>query len=114
MTDLHITALYSSEKGAGDAEQRIKEAKLDERIACKIGTLDALPFKAPTFDLIVGAGPMLIWGEREQKMREVHRVLRPGGIAFIGGRFLGMPDFRKVASEGLRLKGSGVFFVFIT
>ena len=102
MTDLHITALYSSEKAAGEAKQRIKEAKLDERISCKIGTLDALPFKAPAFDLIVGAGPMLIWGEREQKMREVHRVLRPGGIAFIGGKFLGMPDFRKVASEDLR------------
>ncbi len=79
-----------------EAEKRIKESKLEERIACKIGTLDTLPFKAPTFDLIVGAGSMLIWGEREQKMREVHRVLRPGGIALLGGKFLGMPDFRKV------------------
>ena len=35
-------------------------------------------------------------------MREVYRVLRPGGAALIGGRYLGMPDFRKVSSETLR------------
>ena len=41
-------------------------------------------------------------GEREKKMREVYRVLRPGGVGLIGGKYLGMPDFRKVSSEDLR------------
>ena len=44
----------------------------------------------------------MIWGERGKKMREVYRVLRPGGVAFIGGRYIGMPDSRKVSSEDLR------------
>ncbi len=101
-TDLEITTLYPSEKVVGEAEKRIREAKLSDRISCKVGTLDALPFEEASFDLIGGAGPMLIWGEREKKMREVYRVLRPGGVAFIGGRYLGMPDFRKVSSEDLR------------
>ena len=35
-------------------------------------------------------------------MREVYRALRPGGVAFIGGRYVGMPDSRKVSSEDLR------------
>ena len=101
-TDLEITALYPSEKVAGEAQKRISEAKLSERISCEVGTLDVLPFEEASFDLIAGAGPVLIWGDREKKMREVYRVLRQGGVAFIGGRYLGMPDFRKVSSEDLR------------
>ncbi len=101
-TDLRITALYPSKKVAGEAEKRIMEAKLSDRINCDTGTLDALPFEEASFDLIVGAGPMLIWGEREKKMREAYRVLRPGGVASIGGRYLGMPDARRVPSEDLR------------
>jgi ubiquinone/menaquinone biosynthesis C-methylase UbiE len=102
LTDLEITALYPSEEVAGEAEKRVREAKLDARITCKVGTLDALPFEEESFDLVAGVGPVLIWGEREKKMREIFRVLRPGGAALIGGRYLGMPDFRRVSSETLR------------
>ncbi|MHC4401995.1 MAG: class I SAM-dependent methyltransferase [Planctomycetota bacterium] len=63
MTDLQITALYPSEKVAGEAEKRTREAKLSDRITCEMGTLDALPFKEASFDLVAGAGPMLIWGD---------------------------------------------------
>jgi ubiquinone/menaquinone biosynthesis C-methylase UbiE len=101
-TDLHVTALYPSEEIADEAERRIREAKLGERISCRVGTLDAPPFDEASFDLIAGAGPVLIWGDRERKMREVHRLLRPGGVAFIGGRYLGMPESRRVSSEDLR------------
>lgn len=102
MTQLQITALYPSEKVAGEAGKRIREAKLAERITCRVGTLDSLPFEEASFDLIAGTGPMLIWGERRKKIREIYRVLRPGGVALVGGRYLGMPDFRKVSSETLR------------
>jgi ubiquinone/menaquinone biosynthesis C-methylase UbiE len=102
MTDLEITALYPSEEVAGEAEKRIRQAGLSDRITCKVGTLDAVPFEEASFDLIAGVGPVLIWGDREKKMREVYRVLRPGGAALIGGRYLGMPDSRKVSSEALR------------
>ncbi len=47
-------------------------------------------------------GALAVWGDREKKMGEVYRVLRPGGAALIGGKYLGMPDFRKVSSEDLR------------
>jgi len=102
MPYIAITALYPSEKVAGEAEKRIKQASLDDRITCKVGTLDDLPFEDSSFDMIVGVGPVLIWGERTKKMRELHRVLRQGGVALIGGRYLGMPDFRKVSSDTLR------------
>jgi len=102
MTKLQLTALYPSEKLVGEAKGRIAEAKLDGRITCRVGTLETLTVGDASFDLIVGAGPMLIWGERQKKMREIHRVLRDGGTALIGGRYLYMPEFRKVSSETLR------------
>jgi ubiquinone/menaquinone biosynthesis C-methylase UbiE len=101
-TDLEITALYPSEKVAAAAEKRIKEAKLAERITCKVGTLVELPFDEGSFDLVAGVGPILIWDHREKKMQEIYRVLRPGGAALVGGKYLYMPDFRKVSSETLR------------
>ena len=101
-TDLEITALYPSRKVARDAEKRIQEAKLSHRITCKAGTVDALPFNEASIDLVAGMGPILILGDRKGKMREIHRVLRPGGAALLGGRYLGMPAFRRVSSKALR------------
>jgi ubiquinone/menaquinone biosynthesis C-methylase UbiE len=101
-SEVAITALYPSQKVAAEAEKRIREAGLGERITCGVGTLDSLPCEDETYDLIAGIGPILIWGDREKKMREVYRVLRNGGAAMMGGRYLGMPEFRKVSSRDLR------------
>ena len=45
MTELKITALYPNEEIAKAAEKRIAEAGLADRITCKVGTVDALPFE---------------------------------------------------------------------
>ena len=102
MTDLEITALYPSDELAEQAETRIRQANLADRITCKTGDVQALPFEEGSFDLAAGVGPILLWGDRETAMRELYRVLREGGAALIGGKFLHMPDWRKVSSETLR------------
>jgi ubiquinone/menaquinone biosynthesis C-methylase UbiE len=101
-TNLEITALYPSEKVVAAAEKRIEEARLSGRITCKMGTLVDLPFDEGSFDLVAGVGPILIWDHREKKMQEIYRVLRPGGAALVGGKYLYMPEFRKVSSDTLR------------
>lgn len=103
IADLKITALYASEEIAGQAEQRIGRANLADRIACKFGEISALPFEEGRFDLIAGVGPVLIFEKDRQKaIREIYRVLRPGGVALVGGRYLYMPESRKVPSRDLR------------
>jgi len=88
---------------AEQAEERIRGAKLTNRIICKVGRIGALPFDEASFELVAGVGPVLIWEkDKEKAMREIHRVLRPGGAALVGGRYLGMPSFRRVSSESLR------------
>jgi ubiquinone/menaquinone biosynthesis C-methylase UbiE len=101
-TDLDITALYPKESIAAEAEKRIKAANLTDRITCRTGTLVDLPFEEGSFDLVAGVGPILIWDPREKKMQEIYRVLRHGGAALVGGKFLYMPEARRVSSETLR------------
>ena len=102
MTDVKITAIYTKPEGVAQAEARIREAKLGERVTCKVGGIEAIPCDDGAFDLVVGAGPMLIFADRPKAMKEIFRVLRDGGVSLVGGRFLGMPEFRKVKSETLR------------
>jgi len=102
MTKLRLTALYPKEEVAQTARKRIAEAGRSDRITCKVGTVHALPFDEGSFDLVVGVGPILLWGERETGMKEIYRVLRDGGAALVGGRYLYMPDWRKVPSKVLR------------
>lgn len=108
ITDFEITALYPTEQVAGQAEKRIRSAERTDRIRCKVGNISALPFEEASFDGVIGIGPVLIWEkDREKAMREIHRVLRPGGAALLGGRYLHMPAGRRVSSDSLRKSAAG-------
>ena len=102
MTEFRITALYPQEEVAAQARSRIRAAQQDRRITCRVGKIETLPFAAASYDLVAGVGPMLIWSDRQKAMRELYRILRPGGCALIGGRYIHMPANRKVSSETLR------------
>lgn len=102
LTDLAIVVLYPTEKVADAARSRIRKEGLDGRIECRTGTLDTLPLEDESVDLVVGVGPVLIWGDRQKKIGEIYRVLRQGGVALVGGQYRGMPESRRVSDATLR------------
>lgn len=103
LTDLKLTAMYSSTVEQEKAEKRIRDVNLGQRVECCVGSLSNLPFDKEAFDLVVGTGPVLILEkDRVKAMMELYRILLDGGVCLIGGKFTGMPKHRRVAGDQLR------------
>jgi len=58
-----------------------------DRIAPVIGDVHSMPVRDDTASLIVSRGSLFFWEDRVRAFREIERVLRPGGVAFVGGSF---------------------------
>ena len=81
---------------------------LDKNIAHRTGFVFAdacaLPFKDNYADLVVSRGSYQFWIDLKRGLTEIHRVLRPGGEAFLGrGVAPTMPEeeVRKMAEKKL-------------
>jgi len=57
------------------------------RVTPAIGDVHCMPIRDGTVSLIVSRGSIYFWEDRPQAFREIERVLRPGGAAFVGGSF---------------------------
>ena len=62
-----------------------REKGLADRLFAIIGRAEELPLADNTVDFFVSRGSIFFWDNPSKGLKEVHRVLRPGGKAFIGG-----------------------------
>ena len=62
-----------------------REKGLGDRLFAVVGVAEDLPFPDDSVDLVVSRGSIFFWDDPVKGLREVHRVLRPGGKAYIGG-----------------------------
>ena len=58
------------------------------------GDVHCMPIRDNTVSLIVSRGSIYFWEDRPKAFCEIERILRPGGVAFVGGSF-GTPELRK-------------------
>ncbi|WP_292518605.1 class I SAM-dependent methyltransferase [Methanoculleus sp.] len=65
------------------------------------GDVHGMPIRDNTVALAVSRGSIYFWHDRPQAFREIERVLRPGGFAFVGGSF-GTPEIRKTIFDEMR------------
>lgn len=65
------------------ARQAATDAGLADRLAFTVGDVARLPFPDQTFDLIVSSISQHHWEDVEGALRDLHRVLRPGGRLWI-------------------------------
>jgi len=47
----------------------------------------ALPFRDGFADVVVSRGSFHFWPDRQKGLAEIHRVLKPGGVAYVGRGF---------------------------
>jgi ubiquinone/menaquinone biosynthesis C-methylase UbiE len=60
-------------------------AGLGKHIVAITGKAEAIPLADSCIDFMVSRGSIFFWEDRAQGLREVRRVLCPGGVAMIGG-----------------------------
>ena len=58
---------------------------LHDRVFAVVGRAENLPFPDDSADLVVSRGSIFFWENPAKGLQEVHRILRPGGKAYIGG-----------------------------
>lgn len=84
---LNITIADESPAVVEYLRKEISISGLSEMIEIKKTDLNHLTFDDSQFDLVIFRGAFFFLNEKENFLREVFRVLKDGGIAFVGGGF---------------------------
>ena len=84
---LTINALDISPEMIQICSDRVCEKNLAGRVIPIHGDVGSIPFDDATFDLIVSRGSWFFWDDLSQGLKELYRVLKPGGKTYIGGGF---------------------------
>jgi len=84
---LNIT-IAAQEKGVVDYLQKeIEEARLNRKVEVRGSALDSLGFADGLFDLVIFRGAYFFLDEEGRMLREIYRVLKEDGLAFVGGGY---------------------------
>jgi len=84
---------------------------LGRRAVPVVGRAENLPLADDSVDLVVSRGSIFFWEDQPAGVREVHRVLRSGGRAMLGGGFgrtcplWARREFIRRRREGVRKRG---------
>lgn len=69
------------------AERNIAEQLLGDRLKAICGDVHNIPLRSGSVDLVISRGSIYFWEDLPQVLREIWRVLTPGGQVCIGGGF---------------------------
>jgi ubiquinone/menaquinone biosynthesis C-methylase UbiE len=79
-----ISGIDASPVMLRQASARNQEAIRDRRVHLRVGSATILPYEDASFDVVLSANSIFFWPDQPAGVREIHRVLKPGGqIALI-------------------------------
>jgi ubiquinone/menaquinone biosynthesis C-methylase UbiE len=81
--DIEIIGLDASRTMVEIAGKNAEICGLSERVKFTEGNAEQIPYEDSHFDMIVSSGSLHHWRNPRRVFREIHRVLKPGGRAFI-------------------------------
>jgi ubiquinone/menaquinone biosynthesis C-methylase UbiE len=87
LSELKVTALDSSPEMYELAQKNIRMRGMEDRVIAVTGDVHAIPAPDASFHLVVSRGSYHFWNDLVVAFAEVSRVLRPGGMAYIGGGY---------------------------
>jgi SAM-dependent methyltransferase/accessory colonization factor AcfC len=86
-TNLKVIGLDIESEVIEAGRRHAAEQGLTDRLSFVCADAHSLPFADSYADLIVSKGTLPFLRDQVQAFREVYRVLKPGGVAFLGGGF---------------------------
>jgi ubiquinone/menaquinone biosynthesis C-methylase UbiE len=84
---LKIYALEKEKAICEVAHMNIEKEKLIDKITLVLGDAHDLPFENEFADFIISRGSYHCWEDKVRVFKEIYRVLKKGGIGFVGGGF---------------------------
>lgn len=103
ITRLEMYFIDDKQEALDKAKKNVSGCGLDNLVHFTRADVCELPFGDGFADLIVSRGSLWFWDNQVKGLQQIHRVLKPGGIAFAGGGLgrYSPPSMHK------RLKGKG-------
>ncbi len=104
MTELHVIGVDIEPEAIEVAGGHSQEAGLADRCRFVCADAHSLPFPDNYADLIVSRGTLPFLRDQALAIREVYRVLKPGGVAFLGGgmgRYTPVEEAKKLYPKGV-------------
>lgn len=86
-SDMNIRFLDPLDEMLAIVGRNVAEHGLRERAEFVRGSSDSIPLPDASVDLAVSRGSVFFWENLEASFQEIHRVLAPGGLTYIGGGF---------------------------
>lgn len=100
-SELSVIALDTDPAMARIAQKTAADYR--DRMIPVVGDVHCMPIRDGVASLIASRGSIYFWEDRPQAFREIERVLRPGGAAFVGGSF-GTAALRNDIFREMRLR----------
>lgn len=100
ITRLNFVFLDKSQEMLGYAEENIASGCLKARASTLLGEVQAIPLPDESVDLVISRGSVPFWDDLTTAFREINRVLKAEGRAYVGGG-LGDPETRDAVRKRL-------------
>jgi ubiquinone/menaquinone biosynthesis C-methylase UbiE len=105
-TQLFVYFFDASPEMLAIANRTIMENGLGSRAGLLQGDVAAIPLPEASVDLAVSRGSIFFWEALAPAFAEIHRVLAPGGWAYVGGGF-GTRELQAAIVEQMAARNQG-------
>lgn len=85
ITGNSVVMLDPNAESLAEAVQLARDKGFADRALAVVGCAEAIPFPDDTVDLVASRGSIFFWDDPVKGLKEIYRVLRPGGKAYVGG-----------------------------
>ncbi|WP_054697958.1 class I SAM-dependent methyltransferase [Desulfosarcina cetonica] len=104
ITDLNLIFLDVSSAMLEKADAHIVEDGLQGKARTLLGDVHRIPLEDGSVNLVISRGSIPFWKDPEIALKEVYRVLAPGGKAFVGGG-RGTPEIQAQIAAAMQARG---------